>query len=109
MKQNTGLTGIAVLAFGLVLASAQAFAADVGEAASPESAVRHVAVNSDTRWIEVKEGETVQFDVNHQSFVWRFDGAKTSSEIDLNKIAPAGLLKNKVEVYIDHLPVDYRG
>lgn len=74
---------------------------DFGEAATPTKTARTIPIKQDTSWVEVKDGETVNFAVNGQTFGWHFDGINTLSEIDLNKIAPNGALDHLVKVYID--------
>jgi hypothetical protein len=74
---------------------------DFGEATAPSATARIIAIKADTTWVEVKDGETVNFASNGQTFAWHFDGIDTLSEIDLNKIAPDGALNHLVKVYID--------
>jgi hypothetical protein len=95
-------------AISIAFLSSTAFAAgdgnstkDFGEVATPNHTARTIPIKSDTSWVEVKDGETVNFAVNGQTFGWHFDGINTLSEIDLNKIAPDGALDHLVKVYIN--------
>lgn len=95
----------------IALSSSNTFAAgdenttkDFGEATLPTTAARTIAINHYTNWVEVKDGETVNFTKDGQTFAWHFDGINTLSEIDLNKIAPTGMLHHLVKVYIDRTP-----
>jgi hypothetical protein len=113
MKRHILLSTLAAALVSIAVeipASAEnALANSFGVLAPANAAARQIPIKPDTKWVEVKQGETVQFIINNDTFSWRFNGDNTMSEIDLNKIAPAGMLNQKVEVYIDHLPANYRG
>lgn len=101
--------GLTLISFALSSPGALAAGDDsttkaFGEAAMPTTAARTIAINHTTSWVEVKDGETVNFTKDGQTFAWHFDGINTLSEIDLNKIAPTGMLHHLVKVYIDRTP-----
>ena len=87
--------------FAGALASAPSFAltqADLNGSAQPDAtASRTVAVNSGTRWINVKHGETVSFVVDGtQPVTWNFSGV--DAKVDLPEIVPGA---SRVSVYVD--------
>jgi hypothetical protein len=111
MYRTVTFTTAAVLLFSLPVAVVMAEGnADnpLGEVASPAIASRTITIQPGTAWVEVKNGEVVKFAIGDQVFAWRFDGMNTLSEIDLNKIVPAGTLNHMVQVYINRTP-DYDG
>jgi Heavy-metal resistance protein CzcE len=76
----------------------------LGEAAQPAAAVRSLVIDGDTRSVRVKHGEVVKFMSNGQEFTWAFDGLP--QVLDLNQIAPAGVLSRTVRVYVDPSETD---
>jgi len=97
----------------LIALSSPAFAANndstttsLGEAATPSTSTRTIPIKADTNWVEVKNGEVVNFAVNNRTFAWHFNGSDTLSEIDLNKIAPNGMVNHPVRVYIERPAAD---
>ena len=84
---NRGNTGIALL----------------GDAASPASATRTIAIYPDTRYVNVTGGEIVKFTVGNQSFAWNFNGRPSS--FDLNAVAPPGVLDHGVQAYVAPNPL----
>ena len=67
---------------------------------------RNVFVDSNTRWINVRHNETVQFVVvqpsGQQSFAFRFDGLDSAYPTKLLAIAPKALSVRDVPIYVDH-------
>ncbi len=63
---------------------------------------RTIEIGPDTRWVNVTHRESVRFVINGQSFGWRFDGPGARA-VDLQRIAPAGLLNRPLTVYVAHL------
>ncbi len=61
-----------------------------------------IEIRPDTRWVNVQHRQTVRFVVNGQSFGWRFDGYADRS-VDLQQIAPPGLLDHPVRAYVAHV------
>lgn len=105
--------------FGFVLAGSLLWAAAAGANHPPVSAAfgtavhdgsadREIRIGPDTRWVNVNDGETIKFVVDSatgsRSFIWRFD-TTTESTMELNRIAPAGMLeRGGVRVYVGPNP-----
>jgi phosphate-selective porin len=81
--------------------------ADYG-VATTSGAERTVVVKPGTKYINVDDGETVQFEVNGQTFDWHFDTFKGESSFKLSEIAPKGVTVGDVQVYVAADPL-YRG
>jgi hypothetical protein len=79
-----------------------------GEAVAPSNAQRHIMLTADTRYVNVDDGDTVEFQTAKGNFTWHFDTLVGESAFDLNKIAPAGTLPRDVTVYVGANPL-YRG
>ncbi|GJI91600.1 CzcE family metal-binding protein [Duganella hordei] len=94
------------------LAASTAFAAngtaEYGSAVAPSNAQRHIVINASTPWVNVDNGDTVEFQSNGTSFTWHFDTLRDETAFDLSKIAPAGSVDHKVTVYVASNPL-YRG
>jgi len=71
----------------------------LGSPASPTQASRSITIEPTTRYVNVTGGETVQFIVNGKAFAWHFDGPATL--VELNRIAPAGVLAQNVKAYVE--------
>ena len=67
---------------------------------------RTIAIDSGTRWVNVKHNETVQFVVKDasgdQSFAFRFDALDSRYPAKLSEIAPKALSVKDVIVFVDH-------
>lgn len=75
-----------------------------GDRVSDAAAERTVTIAPDTRFVNVKAGETVKFvAANGQSTTWSFDNPNIF-EVKLRKIMPAGSLDHKVMVYVARNP-----
>lgn len=83
-------------------------AADYGTPASTNFAMRTIVVDGNTKWVNVTNGETVQFSVDGQSFTWHFDTFPDETSFDMAKIAPAGIKAGSIRVYVAPNPL-YRG
>jgi uncharacterized cupredoxin-like copper-binding protein len=71
-----------------------------GDAVQASAADRTVNITPDTKYVNVKAGETVQFiAANGKSSTWYFDNPNIF-EVKLRKIMPAGALDHKVMVYV---------
>jgi plastocyanin len=96
----------------IMLVAGAAFAADgatsYGQAVSAQNAQRVIVVKPDTKWVNVNNGDTVEFQLNGASVTWSFNTLQGESAFDLSKIAPAGSLDHKVTVYVGANPL-YRG
>ena len=98
---------ILVLALGMAgtLAFAQVPLQLLGENAPAVAASRTVVIDQNTRYVNVRQGETVKFVSNGQEFAFHFDGSG-ATRLDLQRIAPPGVLDHTVMVYADHTPED---
>ncbi|NGZ88144.1 CzcE family metal-binding protein [Duganella aceris] len=83
-------------------------AADFGVQVNNDAAMRTVTISSDTKGVNVTNGETVRFNVDGQSFTWHFDTIRNETSFDLAKIAPAGVNAGTVRAYVASNPL-YRG
>jgi hypothetical protein len=70
----------------------------MGDPASPKTAERTITINSDTKNINVAEGETIKFVIGEKTFAWHFDGPYSSFK--LNQVAPEGTLDHIVTAYV---------
>ncbi len=103
MKQKIFLICAATLILGGTTLSA--FAADnhaalLGQAAAPATANRTIIIGPDTAYVNVTRGDVVKFVVGDKTFAWNFGGPSTIGEIELNAIAPPGILNHTVKAYI---------
>ena len=55
--------------------------------------------------MRVDNGDTGEFKVNGASCTWHFQTLQQETSFDLAKIAPAGMLKQKVTVYVASHPL----
>jgi hypothetical protein len=101
MKRNLILAGAITLILGSAPVWADNFDQLLGSPVTTSSADRIVEIGPDTHDINVAHFDTIKFVAGAQSFSWNFDGANTISEIDLNKIAPPGMLDHTVRVFIE--------
>ncbi len=81
---------------------------DFGMATGAAAADHHVVINADTKWVNIDNGDTVEFKVAEKSFTWHFDTLHEESVFQLSKIAPEGVDVGKVTVYVAANPL-YRG
>lgn len=79
--------------------------AKYGTSAPLASAHRHIVITEKTKHVRVDNGDTVEFKVNGASFTWHFQTLQQETSFDLAKIAPAGMLKQKVTVYVASHPL----
>jgi hypothetical protein len=91
-------------------ASAQAMqhprtAADYGSVVMNAGSGRTIDIDENTRYVNVKNGETVRFNVNGQSFSFNFDAWPNEESVALSTIAPAGVAVPNVQVYIAANPL----
>lgn len=82
----------------------------LGEPAPSAAAERTIPIGADTKYVNVTEGEAVQFVVGGQTITWDFETAQGVSSLPLNKILPGGTtLDHDVKVYVAPDPRRYRG
>jgi hypothetical protein len=77
----------------------------MGSPANPQAAGRSIAITPGTRHVNVVRNEIIQFNIGGKSFTWLFDGPLQVTSIELNRVAPAGLLEHKVTAYISPDPL----
>lgn len=110
--QTTSPTARLAAVLSTMLVAGAAFAADgtadYGQAVSAQNAQRVIVVKPDTKWVNVNNGDTVEFQPNGASVTWSFNTLQGESAFELSKIAPAGSLDHKVTVYVGANPL-YRG
>lgn len=102
-----GLTSTALMSAAQA-AGPTGTAADYGMQAPATAAARTIVINGDTKWINVENGETVQFSIGGQSFTWNFSTFPGETSFDLTRIVPAGVKIGNVRVYVAANPL-YRG
>jgi hypothetical protein len=74
------------------------------------SADRTVAIDADTKHVNVVGGQVVRFIVADNTFEWLFDTYDTSLVFDLKDIAPAGILGDReIKVYVSPDPLYSNG
>jgi len=64
---------------------------------------RTIAIKPGTTFVNVTGGEIIRFDVGDKSFVWNFNGQRSS--FDLAQIAPPSVLDRKVTAYVAPNPM----
>jgi hypothetical protein len=75
----------------------------LGTAVDLPGAQRTIVIRPDTRWANVVGGEIIRFVVDGREFAWSFDGPARS--LDLQQVAPPGVLGRSVIVYIEPNPL----
>jgi len=82
----------------------------LGDPVPPSSyAARVVVITPETTRINIVHFDTIKFVSGNESFIWCFNGVSTLSEIDLNRVAPPGMLDHLVQVFIAKSPKDLDG
>jgi phage gp45-like len=110
------LLALATIATGTVVAVAPAQAmqhpltsADIGSTVMTPAGgtvdARTIVVDDHTRWVNVTNGETVQFDVNGHRFTYAFNAWPNVNSVELTTIAPDGVAAPMVRVYIAPNPI----
>jgi hypothetical protein len=64
---------------------------------------RSIAIKPDTNFVNVTGGEVIRFDVGNRSFVWNFNGQRSS--FNLAQVAPPSVLERKVTAYVAPNPM----
>jgi hypothetical protein len=107
MKTNSLIP--AVLAFMLSVSALSSMAATrtsfLGEAAPATAADQTIAINPDTKYVNVQGGHVVKFDADGKTFIWDFDGPDSVQSFDLNRVAPPGVLDHTVTAYVSPNPI----
>lgn len=104
---SLGLRAHAAGAAGTIASAVAVHAATAvyGQAATGAAADKQIALTSDTRWVNVSNGDTVRFTSGGQSFVWHFDTLQDAPTFSLAAIAPAGIDVGAVRVYVAANPL----
>ena len=106
---NTNSFIPAIVGFTLSLSSWSSMAETniklLGEPAPAAAANRTIAINPDTRYVNVEGGQVVKFEVGARTFAWNFDGPDSIGSFDLNRVAPPGLLDHAVKAYVSPNPI----
>jgi hypothetical protein len=104
MKLKAIISTFAALSITVAL---PAFAVDsVGaHAAQTATTGRVISIAPGTTFVNVTRGEVVTFVVGEKRFAWNFNEPSTISEIDLQQVAPSGVLDHSVKVYVRRNPL----
>jgi hypothetical protein len=102
MRFKTLISAVAALSITVAL---PAFAGDAAQATQTASTGRVISIAPGTTSINVTRGEVVTFVVGEKSFAWNFNQPSTISEIDLQQVAPSGVLDHAVKVYVRRNPL----
>lgn len=89
-------------------ASPTGTAQDYGQAVASGASDRVISIDAGTKYVNVADGETVQFVGKGQRFTWLFSTFPNASVFQLKQIAPAGVEVGNAEVYVASNPL-YRG
>ena len=81
----------------------------LGDPAAPSAAVRTIVIGQGTGYVNVTRGEVVKFVVGDKTFAWDFNGPSNIAVIDLNAVAPSGVLDHAVKAYIARNLIDDGG
>jgi hypothetical protein len=71
-----------------------------GETAQSPAATREILIDPNTRHVNVRQGEVINFDVGGKTFAWHFNGRPDPRAFDLRDIAPPDTLDRPVTVYV---------
>ena len=71
-----------------------------GNAIPVEAATRQITLTPDTKWINVKHGESVNFMAGGKSFAWNFYTLRSETSFDLATIAPKDINLQQIRVYV---------
>jgi plastocyanin len=87
-----------------VAASAQSAvsteAAKYGQIVPANSTRKEIVVKPDTKWVNVRDGDTVRFVADGRNFTWHFATYPNTTHLDLATIAPQDFPSGKVTVYV---------
>lgn len=74
--------------------------ADYGQIVAASTVDKAVKIGATTRYVNVVNGQTVQFEVDGQTFSFSFDAWPGDQSVDLAQIAPKGMAVPHVRVYV---------
>lgn len=78
--------------------------ANYGAAAPAASADYKLAVTPGKKWLNVNDGDTVEFDVGSREFTWHFDTRRDPTELPLSAIAPDGVDAGATRIFVSKDP-----
>jgi len=107
MRKHSVVLTVSGLVAGMMAsmgASAAIPAKLLGDLATPEQAQRTIVITPTTKYINVTEGDVVEFVANGKTFAWNFDSPPDVSSFELNRVAPAGALDHHVTAYVARNP-----
>ena len=102
------IIAIAIAAASIGAANAKGLtgtSADFGAAVAADQGTRTINIDANTKYVNVENGETVQFNVQGHSFTWHFDTFHDESAFKLAKISPQDVMPGGVEVYVASNPL----
>ncbi len=78
----------------------------LGGPGSQSMITRTIFIKPETSYVNVTGGEVIRFEVGNKSFVWNFNGQRSS--FDLARVAPPSVLDHKVTAYVAPNPMYLR-
>lgn len=78
----------------------------LGGPGSQSMVTRTISIKPETSYVNVTGGEVIRFEVGNKSFVWNFNGERSS--FDLARVAPPSVLDHKVTAYVAPNPMYLR-
>ena len=102
------IIAIAIAAASIGAANAKGLtgtSADFGAAVAADQGTRTINIDANTKYVNVENGETVQFNVQGHSFTWHFDTFHDEAAFKLARIAPQEVMPGSVEVYVSANPL----
>jgi hypothetical protein len=73
---------------------------DYGGEATARAADYRISLTAATRWVNVNNGDTVQFEAGGKEFTWHFRTFKGAKIFNLALIAPTGMAVGAVRVFV---------
>ena len=108
LQKKVFVTAMLLSSIGLSSAANAAGAtganADFGVAVAANSYDRVINLKSDTKWINVVDGETIRFNFGDKAFSWHFSTFNEQS-FDLSAIAPRDIDVKGVRVFVSRDPM----
>ena len=101
---HTTVTALVLGATTIVTANAATFPGFIGEPVTATASDRTIVINPGTRWVNVTQGEKVKFVANGREFTIAFDGV--AEPVNLQRLAPAGVLDHEVDSQVAENPVN---
>lgn len=104
---------IVILLSALALAPAAVYAHDgphdqqrsLGSVAPVGIATRTIKIVPQTRYVNVNQGDIVEFEVDGKTFAWQFDTTHPQGWLDLGLFAPQGGNTYGVQVFVGQNPL----